>query len=297
MKKNLRMMAWAALGGALIALSSCAYDPYYTTTTYSSGYGHGYGYGGSSFTTSFLISTGDPRWGYDPYSYSYYDYHRRAYYDPYLYGYYPVGYRPPIVYGVPHPYGWRPGSGYIRPPSRITNVRVTRYQDRESAYRRTNYGWASQVRQGPLGRAESSRSSRDSYRESSRSSPSYRESSQPSSGVRPFGSRLEQQPGTRPSFRQESTRPSRQEGARPQVRSNRIVNVQEPVRPSSFEAPQRQSREPRGGFDGATESSRGFGRPQREEQAPMQRESRGNGRLGRPSETEDGSSQYCGRRF
>jgi hypothetical protein len=154
MKKNLRRLAGAAVG-AVVALgfTSCAYDPYYSSTSvggsYSSGYGQGYGYGGSSFSTSVFVSTGDPRWGYDPTCYSYYDYRRRAYYDPYLYGYYPVGYRPPVVYGVPHPYGWRPGSGYCRPPSRISNVTVVNYRNRESAYRTSDYQWARQVRQQP----------------------------------------------------------------------------------------------------------------------------------------------------
>ena len=154
MKTNLRRLAGAAVG-AVVALgfTSCAYDPYYSSTSvggsYSSGYGQGYGYGGSSFSTSVLIGTGDSRWGYDPTCYSYYDYRRRAYYDPYLYGYYPVGYRPPVVYGVPHPYGWRPGSGYCRPPSRVSNVTVVNYRNRESAYRSSDYQWARQVRQQP----------------------------------------------------------------------------------------------------------------------------------------------------
>jgi hypothetical protein len=154
MKTNLRRLAGAAVG-AVVALgfTSCAYDPYYSSTSvggsYNSGYGQGYGYGGSSFSTSVLIGTGDSRWGYDPTCYSYYDYRRRAYYDPYLYGYYPVGYRPPVVYGVPHPYGWRPGSGYCRPPSRVSNVTVVNYRNRESAYRNSDYQWARQVRQQP----------------------------------------------------------------------------------------------------------------------------------------------------
>ena len=50
----------------------------------------------SSFNTSVFVGTGNPRWGYDPYCYSYYDYTPPRYYDPYLNGYYPVGYRPPV---------------------------------------------------------------------------------------------------------------------------------------------------------------------------------------------------------
>jgi hypothetical protein len=139
---------------ATMLLASCAYDPYYGSTSYSyssggyasGGYGHGYGYGGSSFTTSFLISTGDPRWGYCPYTYSYYDYTRRAYYDPYLYGYYPVGYRPPVLVGVPHPHGWRQGRP-MPPPTRVRTVTLTNYQNRESAYRQSQHSWAPRVRE------------------------------------------------------------------------------------------------------------------------------------------------------
>ena len=134
------MVAAVGLVGAT-AFSSCAYDPYYTSVggSYSTGYGAGYGYGGSTFTTDVFVGTGNPRWGYDPHCYSYYDYNRRAYYDPYLNGYYPVGYRPQVVYGVSHPYGWRPGSGYCRPPSRVTNVTISNYSNRESAYRSSGY--------------------------------------------------------------------------------------------------------------------------------------------------------------
>ena len=157
MTKSILRWSGAAAGVlASLALSSCYYDPNYTSTSvgasYSSGYGQGYGYGGSGFSTSVFVSTGDPQWGYDPYCYSYYDYRRRAYYDPYLNGYYPVGYRPPVVYGVPHPYGWRRGSGYIRPPVYVKNVRISNYQNRAQRYQGTSYGWAKQVRQQPVGR-------------------------------------------------------------------------------------------------------------------------------------------------
>jgi hypothetical protein len=128
---------------AALILNSCAYDPNYVSTSvggsYSSGYGPGYGYGGNSFSSSVFVSTGNPRWGYDPGCYSYYDYTRRAYYDPYLNGYYPIGYRPPVVYGVSHPYGWRPGLAYCRPPSRVTNVTITNYGNREDSYLRAGY--------------------------------------------------------------------------------------------------------------------------------------------------------------
>lgn len=177
MKKSLRRLAGAA-AGAVVALgfTSCAYDPYYSSAsvggTYSSGggsygagYGQGYGYGGSGFSTSIFVGTGNPQWGYDPNCYSYYDYNRRCYYDPYLNGYYPVGYRPPVVYGVPHPYGWQPGSSYCRPPSYVNNATVVNYRHREDAYHNTNYGWAKQVRQQPVnaGRVQGQRPPQNSY--------------------------------------------------------------------------------------------------------------------------------------
>jgi hypothetical protein len=139
-------LAAAALTAALSS-SSCTYDPYYSSAGGSYGYGQGYGYGGSSFSTSFFVSTGDPGWGYDPYTYCYYDYRRRCYYDPYLYGYYPIGYRPPVIIGVPHPYGWRPGHGHCPPPRKVRNITVVNYQNREAAYRNSQYSWARNVRQ------------------------------------------------------------------------------------------------------------------------------------------------------
>lgn len=155
MKKYLRHWAVAATGvAAAFAISSCAYDPYYSGVggSYSTGYGEGYGYGGSNFSTSVFVGTGDPRWGYDPYCYSYYDYRSRRYYDPYLYGYYPIGYRPPIIIGAPHPYGWRPGHGYCPPPRHVRNVTVVNYRNRETAYRNSDYGWAKQVRRADASR-------------------------------------------------------------------------------------------------------------------------------------------------
>ena len=187
MKKNLRYLAGAAVGAAVaLGFTSCAYDPYYASpsvgASYSSGYGDGYGYGGSGFSTSVFIGTGDPTWGYDPYSYSYYNYRSRRYYDPYSYGYYPIGYRPPVVYGVPHPYGWRPGSGYIRPPGRVSDVTISNYRDRESRYRNSSYGWAKQVRQQPAtsGRQEDNRRGQSTSRSGtdSRSSGAYSRESQ-----------------------------------------------------------------------------------------------------------------------
>ncbi len=150
MRKNLRFLGGAAIGCMLALVSnSCTYEPYYTTTV-GGAYGPAYGptYGNNSFSTSVFVNTGNPRWGYDPVCYSYYDYSRRCYYDPYLNGYYPTGYRPPVVYGVAHPYGWYPGANYCRPPSRVTNVTITNYQSRESSYRSAGYITAS-TRYGP----------------------------------------------------------------------------------------------------------------------------------------------------
>ena len=151
MMKILRSIFGIGLGALSLAFTSCTYDPYYSTSSvggsYSSGYGQGYGYGGRSFNSSLFISTGNPRWGYDPSCYSYYDYSSRRYYDPYLSGYYPIGYRPPVVYGVPHPYGWRPGRGYCPPPSRVSGVTIVNYRNRESAYRNSDFSWSRQVRQ------------------------------------------------------------------------------------------------------------------------------------------------------
>jgi len=219
MKKNLRFWVVAAVGAvASMAFTSCAYDPYYSSVggSYSSGYGggyggsygggfgDGYGYGNSSFNTSVFVSTGSPRWGYDPYSYCYYDYNRRAYYDPYLYGYYPVGYRPPVVYGVPHPHGWRPGRGYISPPSRVSYGTVSNYRNRESAYRNTDYGWAKQVRQQPVeqGRVQGTRSGRTSQYQ--RPETGYRSSSGSASPSRQSAPRTSSRQEVRPSTRQQS---------------------------------------------------------------------------------------------
>ena len=158
MQKHFSCWSGAAIGTAIaLALGSCAYDPNYMAGgAYSAsyegggqeggyGYGEGYGYGGSGFSTSVFVSTGDPRWGYDPSCYCYYDYNRRCYYDPYLYGYYPLGYRPMIVLGVPHPYGY--SRSYCPPPSRVMNITLSNYHNRESAYRSSSYAWAHQVRQ------------------------------------------------------------------------------------------------------------------------------------------------------
>lgn len=249
MKKNLRLSMGAALGAvAALALSSCAYDPYYSSTTfggsYSSGYsgggyGDGYGYGGSSFNTSLFVSTGNSQWGYDPYTYSYYDYRRRAYYDPYLYGYYPVGYRPPVVYGVPHPHGWRPGRSSIAPPSRVTNLTVVNYRNRESAYKNTRYDWARQVRQAPVssGRSQVQRSTRD-YQESRESRGTrYDSGSRYEAPARYETSPSRQNPRTEP------RRPQVPERQAPARSRNRFVSTPSMEQASREEVPSQATRQ------------------------------------------------------
>jgi hypothetical protein len=168
MKRNLFLFAGVA--AVVLGLGSCAYDPFHgghSRSSASVGYGYGYGYGGSSFNTSYFWSTGDPRWGYDPYARSYYDFHRRAYYDPFLYGYYPVGYRPPILVGVPHPTGYR--QGWCPPPRRVTNVTIVNYRNRESAYRNSSHSWARDVRYDSRHRSSTQDfRSRDSVRNTTR---------------------------------------------------------------------------------------------------------------------------------
>jgi len=203
MKKILRLLAGTALGVAALSLTSCYYDPYHgggssVSASYSSGYGDGYGYGGSSFSTSVFVGTGDPRWGYDPHCYSYYDYYSHRYYDPYLNGYYPIGYRPPIVYGVPHPYGWRPGVRYCPPPRGYRNVTVVNYRNRAVAYQGTSYGWARQVRQQPAsqGRVTGSRPAQSYHdrqnannRPNTGSRPQTNHDARPNTGSRPEANR------------------------------------------------------------------------------------------------------------
>ncbi|MDP4625405.1 MAG: hypothetical protein NWT08_09740 [Akkermansiaceae bacterium] len=147
MKYHRYLLFGLATGLSAFAVTSCAYDPYYSSSY--GGYGNGYGYGNSSFTTSYFVSTGSSRWGYDPYAGCYYDYTRRAYYDPYLSGYYPVGYRPRYVSGAPHPNGWSRGSGYCPPPSSVRSYNLTNYQDRTSRYRNLGRDWSRNVRSEP----------------------------------------------------------------------------------------------------------------------------------------------------
>lgn len=298
MRKNL--LPWtAALGiAATLVFTSCTYDPYHTSVggTYSSGYGYGHGYGGSNFSTSLFVSTGDPRWGYDPYSYSYFDYRTRRYYDPYLYGYYPIGYRPPVVYGVPHPHGWRPGSGYCPPPRTVRNMTMVNYRDRESAYRSSNHSWAKQVRQksysdhsGDGQRGETRTGSRPSTRGGStgydpRTSSSRDAYTSPQSSPRQTWDRSDTNRGTtdpRSSLRTNSRIQNTERYSRGAQQGRLPSGYQSPVtRPPSYpsESSARGAR---------AEAPRYGTRPNLERQAAVQapsppRVSRGEGRSGQP---------------
>jgi hypothetical protein len=256
MKKLLRHWKGVALGAAAaLSFSSCAYDPYYTSVggSYSSGYGDGYGYGGSNFTSSVFVSTGDARWGYDPYCYSYYDYNRRCYYDPYLNGYYPVGYRPPVVVGVPHPHDWHPGREYCPPPTYVRNTTVVNYRNREDLYRRTNYDWAPQVRRGPYSAGAADRRPTGNAYDQRPSANDRRPSAydQRSSSGRPTvnqGGSQRPPSGNRPTANgyQNDTRPSKNQGARLPQSYNTPVNRQDQrqTRPSAGQnaRPQPQNR-------------------------------------------------------
>ena len=122
-----------------LALSSCYYDPYATNVSYSVGFSSGGGFGSSVF-----VSTGDPRWAYDPTLYCYFDRTRRCYYDPFLFGYYPVGYIPVGIRGCPHPYGWS-GSGICPYPRSVNSRYLSRYDQRLSNYASAEYHWARRV--------------------------------------------------------------------------------------------------------------------------------------------------------
>lgn len=199
-----------AASAAAFSLSSCTdYGAYSYGGSYSSGgsygYGPGYGYGNPNFSTSLFVSTGNARWGYDPHTYCYYDYHRRCFYDPHLNGYYPIGYRPPVIVGCPHPYGWRPGSGYCRPPHYVNSVTISHYHNRYDNYRNLNTNWSRNI---------------SPYREPSRpsyQSPQYRPSYN-SPQYRPsYGSDSSQRPtySPSPSYRPPYSRPSYQQPSQP----------------------------------------------------------------------------------
>ncbi len=163
MKVNRMFLAATASVISAVVVSSCAYDPYYSSSSYSSGYGSGYG--SRNFTTTHFVRTSNSRWGYDPHTRCYYDYSRHSYYDPYLNGYYPVGYRPVYVQGAPHPHGWRTGHNHIAPPSRIHDHRLDNYQNRSDRYRSLNTDWSRNVRTTSSPRSYDSNHDRHSSRD------------------------------------------------------------------------------------------------------------------------------------
>jgi hypothetical protein len=171
MKVNRVFLVATAAAISAVAIPSCAYQPQYSNSSYSSGYG--YGYGSRNFTTTHFVRTNNTRWGYDPYARCYYDYSRRCYYDPYLSGYYPVGYRPAYVYGTPHPHGWRTGRNCISPPSHFHDHRLDNYQNRSERYRSLNNDWSRNIQSTSSSRSHDS--NRDRY-------PSHDQSHQSRSG-------------------------------------------------------------------------------------------------------------------
>ncbi|MCH7226986.1 hypothetical protein [Haloferula sp. A504] len=125
--------------GCLGLATSCYYGAY--DYGYSSSYG--FSNGGS---TSFIYTNSD-RWLYDSTIRCYYDRTRHCYYDPWVGGYYPRGYCPPVVVGVPHPYGWN-GRGKCPPPRNVHSGYINRHSDRLGHLRSSNYDWARNVRHG-----------------------------------------------------------------------------------------------------------------------------------------------------
>jgi hypothetical protein len=291
MKKFIRLRAMAiAACGAAMAFTSCTYPYYgsaggsYSGGGYDSGYGDGYGYGSSNFSTSLFVSTGNPRWAYDPHCHAYYDYSRRCYYDPYLYGYYPVGYRPPVMVGCPHPHGYR--RSYCPPPAYVKNVTVVNYRNREQAYRGSNYDWARQVRQKPVHSGGGhSRSNSDWQRQPERRTYDSRPSTSPGQYRSPSGNRGTSRQEVRPQAsgsrlpsgyntpvnrdfgkkdvrRAETTRPSfnRQPSGYQQSQRSSGQRVQQAPPPSRQSAPARQPQPSRQSQpSGRSEEDRGKG--------------------------------------
>jgi hypothetical protein len=279
--KNAFLLTVSALAAAMLA-SSCAYDPYYSSAggsydSYNSGYGAGFGYGGRNFSTSYFVSTGDPRWGYDPYCYSYYDYRSRRYYDPYLYGYYPVGYRPPVVVGVPHPYGWRPGRGYCPPPSRVRDVTVVNYHNRVDAYRRSNYDWATQVRQRPVTESRPSVNGRPATGYRPGQQQQQQNFGKPRTEYRPGvgsgGNVRQQSPSRGPSTRTSESRDRQSQYAKPPAVYNTPVTrpaPQQAGRRETVQSRQIESRSAGTKRQGATNPSRGSSATRQPQAAPRE---------------------------
>jgi hypothetical protein len=170
------MKKYLLFGAAALSslFSSCYYDPFLYGNSHTSASFGVSSFGGNT-STSFFVSTGDPRWAYDSYRFCYFDRYRSCYYDPFLYGYYPVGFLPAPIVGCPHPFGWS-GRGYCPPPQRIRNHTLSRYDNRISNYQAANYHWAR--RANAIGTSSwASSSERNQLRSQSLQSTSFRETS------------------------------------------------------------------------------------------------------------------------
>ncbi len=278
MIKNMLFCGIAAIVTTATVLTSCYYDPYYTSVgaTYGGSYSSGSSYygGGSGYSSSVYISTGNPEWGYDPYTYSYYNYRRRCYYDPYLNGFYPVGYRPPVFAGCVHPHGWRPGASYCPPPRRVSNITIVNYRNRESAYRRGGY-----IQEGYRGQYATQQSRPETR-------PSFFQ--QPEQQVRPQQNYTRPSPGFQQQQQSRPERPSReswreQQQARPSAFNTQVNNTPQPqaqTRPSfgstrpAFDGGQQATQAARPNFGGERPSSVGNRMGRQDRMAEGVRESR-----------------------
>ena len=133
-----RLLRGTAAAAFVALTASCYYSPY-DTVGYSTSVG--FATGGTTF-----IHTSSNRWLYDPTIRCYFDNHRRCFYDPWIGGYYPVGYCPPPIRHVPHPYGWS-GRGYCPPPTRIYDRRIHGYHDRIGLLRSRDLAWAARAQE------------------------------------------------------------------------------------------------------------------------------------------------------
>jgi hypothetical protein len=274
MIKKTRFCGIAVVVAASTALTSCYYDPYFTSVSATYGTGYSSGYHGSGYSSSVYISTGDPEWGYDPHLYSYYNYRRRCYYDPYLNGFYPVGYRPPVFAGCVHPHGWRPGSSYCPPPRRVSNITIVNYRNRESSYRRSGY-----IQEGYRGQYATQQSRPETK-------PSFFQ--RPEQDVRPQQNYTRPSPGFQQQQQSRPERPTReswreQQQAKPTAFSSPVNNTVQPqaqTRPSfgstrpAFDGGQQASQAARPNFGGERPSSIGNRMGSQDRMAEGVRESR-----------------------
>lgn len=247
------MKKYLLFGSALLSalFSSCYVDPYYGGSV-----GYGVSSYGNGYSSSFFVSTGDPRWSYDPYRFCYFDRVRSCYYDPYLYGYYPVGYCPVPVRGCPHPYNWS-GRGVCPPPRQVRYTTLSRYDNRISNYQTANYQWARRV----------SSAGSSSWMNSSQRSQLQQRASQPQAAPDRQGSPSWMNGGLRPSSGSSGLRTSTSPFSQPGFsfdngnRSSRTQINRGTPQPSIRQTPAIEPRPARGGmFDGLNRSN--INRPQ-----------------------------------